>query len=163
MFRKLLLLLFVLSLLFLSACSNERETSACTNTLVPIEVELDWNSNDSESTEDVIFQATVTHEGLPVESANKVEFEIWEHGNQDYHHLVEAKKVEPGVYQLSWSFEKEGVYYIYYHVTACDMHRMEKEMVVIGNVDVDNITSSPDDVNLNMGSTNDNKNGHSGH
>ncbi|TES56385.1 hypothetical protein E2L07_05375 [Halalkalibacterium halodurans] len=163
--KKYFIFLSLALLMILSACSTEEKTSDCSNTLVPIEIDSGYNLSEPESNEKVTFSTTITHEGLPVENANQVEFEIWEHGNQEYHHLLKAEKVEPGVYQLDWTFEEEGVYYIYYHVTACDMHRMEKEMVVVGDVDVDEITSKPDTVNLEMGNTdqNNNESDHSNH
>ncbi|WP_368502864.1 FixH family protein (plasmid) [Alkalihalophilus sp. As8PL] len=159
------LFLSIASLVVLSACSTEEKTSDCSNTLVPIEIDSGYDLSEPKPNEEVNFSTTITHEGLPVETANQVEFEIWEHGNKEYHHLIEAQKAEPGVYQLDWTFEEDGVYYIYYHITACNMHRMEKEMVIVGDVDVDAIISNPDTVNLEIGNKehNNKKSDHSSH
>ena len=119
---------------------------ACSNTLVPIEVDFTWEPSALEAGDEALLSAHVTHDGLAVDQANEVKFEIWEHANPDYHHMIEAENAGDGFYTLPWSFDTDGVYYVYYHVTACDMHRMEKELVIIGDVDVDAVTSEPDTV-----------------
>jgi len=125
----------------LTGCGNGDETATeCQNPLIPIEVDLQLDKAKNE----IQVSALVTHEDVPIEHANEVAFEIWEHGNEDYHFLEKATHEGEGLYSLNWQFENDGVYYVYYHVTACDMHRMEKEQVVIGEVNVDEIIATPD-------------------
>lgn len=145
---KISAILFVTFLLV--ACVGESTSPApCENTLVPIEVEFSWEPNEGTSEDEYLFKAIVTHEGINVDDAD-VQFEIWEHRNGDYHFMEETNHEGDGVYTLKWDFPKDGVYYAYYHVTACGMHRMEKEMVVVGDVNVEEITAEPDNVTGKM-------------
>ncbi len=129
--------------LSLVGCGNTpEEATACQNPLVPVEVDLQLE--DMKVGQVMTISAFVSHDGIPVDNANEVVFEIWEHGNEEYHFIEETINVGEGLYSLNWTFEKEGVYYVYYHVTACDMHRMEKHQIVIGDVNVEQIISEPD-------------------
>ncbi len=130
-------------MIFLTACGEE-EAVPCGNTLVPIEVSFSWDSVELDSGAEVEFEAIVTHDEIPVDNAQEVIFEIWEHGNEDYHFMEETVVEGDGRYTLDWTFDRDGVYYVYYHVTACSMHRMEKVQIVIGDVDVDAILAEPD-------------------
>ncbi|MBU8908350.1 FixH family protein [Desertibacillus haloalkaliphilus] len=146
-------ILFLLMSVFLAACSQPEEEAAvpCENTLAPLEVDFSWITEEADvvdEAEPVSLQAIVSHDNIPIDDAYEVVFEIWEHANGEYHHIEDAKNQGDGLYALDWTFEDEGVYYVYYHVTACDQHRMEKSQLVVGDVDVDEITSVPDDVEL---------------
>lgn len=145
--RLLWSVLLVLSIV-LSACGNgEEEVATCENTLAPIEVELSWSPNNISPGENVTFQLNLSHDNLPIADPQDVALEIWEHGNEDYHYLEEVSETdEAGVYTLDWEFPEEGVYYAYYHVTACEMHRMEKEQVIVGDPDVEQIEQEEDTV-----------------
>lgn len=153
------LLTFMASILFLAACGGQANTSEgetsnapapCENTLVPVKVDFSWEPQEGSSADQYTFKAIVTHDGIAVSDAQEVKFEIWEHSNPDYHFMEETKNEGDGVYTLEWNFPKDGVYYAYYHVTACDMHVMEKQMVVVGDVDVEAITAEPDTVKGQM-------------
>lgn len=151
--------LVVIMLFVLTACGS-KQVAPCEDPTVPIEVDFSWMPENPQVNEKVTLKAHVTHNGADVSQAENVQdiqFEIWEHSNPDYHHMVEAKHEGNGVYTLDWTFDKEGVYYAYYHVTACDMHRMEKEMIVVGSPDVEAITAEEDTVTSNMSG------GHEGH
>ncbi|WP_209121947.1 FixH family protein [Alkalihalobacillus sp. BA299] len=155
--KKLSIISSVLLLGLMTACGqtegegqSEVTTGPCENTLVPIEVDFSFEPEHPESGQSIQFTAHVTHEGFAVEDAEDVKIEIWEHANPDYHHKVETENEGNGVYTLEWPFQEEGVYYAYYHVTACSMHRMEKEMIVVGDVDVEAITAQPDTVTTKM-------------
>ncbi|OLO40577.1 hypothetical protein BTR23_06210 [Alkalihalophilus pseudofirmus] len=159
--KKLSVISTVLLLGFLTACGQsgdegqtEGTTGACENPLVPIEVDFTWTPDTLESGQSHLFSAHVTHDGFDVEEAEDVKFEIWEHANPDYHHMLETENQGEGLYTLDWTFQEDGVYYAYYHVTACSMHRMEKEMLVVGDVDVDAITAEPDTISTKMGGHN---------
>lgn len=137
-----------------TACGTTNEveeaTGACENPLVPVEVDLTWEPSELNASEEIQFKAEVTHDGYPVLEAQEVNFEIWEHNNPDYHHMLETSHEGNGVYSLDWTFETEGIYYIYYHVTACDMHRMEKSMLVVGEVNTEELLAEPDTVQSKM-------------
>lgn len=148
----ILSLFAVIMLLLLTACGTE-QVAPCEDPTALIEVDFSWTPENPQESEKVILKAHVTQNGLDVSNAEDmqdIQFEIWEHNNPDYHHMVEAKHEGDGVYTLDWTFDKEGVYYAYYHVTACYMHRMEKEMLVVGSPDVEAITAEEDTVQSHM-------------
>ncbi|WP_216828416.1 FixH family protein [Alkalihalobacterium elongatum] len=152
--KKLSIIGSVVLLGLMTACGqaedNGQASGACENPLVPIEVDFSWEPEAPESGENLLFTAHVTHDGFNVEEADDVQFEIWEHANPDYHHMLETENQGDGLYTLDWMFQEDGVYYAYYHVTACAMHRMEKQMVVVGDVDVEATTAEPDTVTTKM-------------
>lgn len=150
--------LLVLLSAILAACGNGgKQAVPCEDTTIPIEVDFSWMPENPEENENVMLRAHVTHNGLDVSNSEYVQFEIWEHSNPDYHHMVDAVNEGDGVYSYEWTFNKAGVYYAYYHVTACEMHRMEKEMIVVGSPDVEAITAEEDTVRSHMSSS------HEGH
>lgn len=147
--------IFFILALTLSACGGQANSDSdnspkpCENTIVPIEVDFSWDPVEGTSEDEYLFTAHVTHEGIDIDDAD-VQFEIWEHRNGDYHFMEDTNHEGDGIYTLKWNFPKDGVYYAYYHVTACGMHRMEKDMVVVGDVDVEEITAQPDDIRSKM-------------
>lgn len=155
--KKLKLVLVSLCTFMIVGCGANVETEqagpvACENPLIPVEVDFSWDPEQLQSGEAATFKAVVTQDNLSVENANEVKFEIWEHNNPDYHYMEDTQNEGNGSYTLDWTFPEDGVYYAYYHVTACDMHRMEKVMIVVGDVNVDEITAEPDTVKGEMSS-----------
>lgn len=146
--KRLLWSVFLVFSLILSACGGSgEEVATCENTLAPVMVDLSWSPANISPENTVTFQVNISHDNLPIADPQEVELEIWEHANENYHFLEEMEATDkPGVYTLEWEFPDEGVYYAYYHVTACDMHRMEKEQVIVGNPDVEQIEREEDTV-----------------
>lgn len=126
----------------LAACNNAKEEEI--NLLDPIEVQLAMKT-EIKVAEELVTEAVVTQNGEPVSDASEVVFEIWQHGEPDTYQFEEAVNIGNGAYEVTWIARGEGVYYIFYHVTARGMHRMEKHDFIIGDVDVDEILSTPDD------------------
>lgn len=127
--------------LLLAACNSQTEEI---NYLEPIEVELIMN-NELEANTEINTQAVVTQAGEPVSNVSEVLFEIWQHGKPETYRSVEGTAVDEGVYEVTWIAAEEDIYYIFYHVTAAGMHRMEKLQYVIGDVDVEKILATPDE------------------
>lgn len=127
--------------LLLAACSSQTEEI---NYLDPIEVELVTN-DELEVNAEINIQAIITQTGSPVSNVSEVLFEIWQHGNPETYRSVEGTAVGEGVYEVTWLAAEEGIYYIYYHITAAGMHRMEKFQYVIGDVDEEKILATPDE------------------
>ena len=132
-------------ILLLASCNNViEEAEEEINLLDPIEVELNMKSQLVVDDE-MVTEAIITQKGEPVTDANEVVFEIWQHGNPDSYQLLEGFNEGKGAYEVSWTARDVGVYYIYYHVTARGMHRMEKHQFVVGDVDVDKVLETPDE------------------
>ncbi|WNF35789.1 FixH family protein [Bacillaceae bacterium IKA-2] len=136
---KALATLFIV--LLLVACNSNTEEI---NYLDPIEVELITN-DDLEVNAEINTQAVISQSGNPVSNVSEVIFEIWQHGNKETYITVDGTEVGEGVYEVTWRAEEEGIYYIYYHITAAGMHRMEKIHFIIGDVDEKKILATPDE------------------
>lgn len=113
-----------------------------------LEVEI-LNDLEAEPGETLTLSAQVTQNGEAVDDAEEVLFEVWESGHFEESTKVEGTLTEDGVYEGSYTFADEGVYYMFAHTTARDYHVMPKEMITIGNPDPadvleDNSTHSKD-------------------
>ncbi|MCT8140441.1 FixH family protein [Anaerobacillus sp. CMMVII] len=131
-------------LFFLIACGHNDHQSEM-NFLDPIEVEL-IPLTELEVNKEIVTQVIVTQNEKTVSDAEEVVFEIWQHGHPETYRSLDGVAKGDGIYEVSWSATEEGVYYVFYHVTANGMHRMEKHQLVIGDdVDVEKILASPDE------------------
>lgn len=140
--KKYTFLVLFIFILMMTACQNTKEEEI--NLLDPIEVELTMETelviNDEMTT-----KAIITQNDRAVTDANEVVFEIWQHGNSETYQKLDGINIGDGVYEVNWVAEEEGVYYIFYHVTARGMHRMKKHQFVFGDVDVEKILETPDE------------------
>ncbi|KMK78156.1 FixH family protein [Alkalihalobacillus pseudalcaliphilus] len=121
-----------LFLFILTACGNE-EGNEQPDALAPVEVEMILDEqidlNDS-----VSIGAVVTHGEQHVEDADEVIFEIWSIGDKDNSEMIEAEHTENGLYEIEYTFESEGIFYVQSHVTARGLHVMPTEEVIIGTL-----------------------------
>ncbi|MFE8702057.1 FixH family protein [Cytobacillus sp. FJAT-54145] len=129
MMRKGLFILFIsiMSSFMLVACSEqqvEKEPQF-------LDVQLTINPEKANPNEPVVFEAKVTYGDEEVTDADEVKFEIWR-AHDENHEKIEIEHSEDGIYKLEKSFEREGTYYIYSHVTARGMHNMPKKEFVVG-------------------------------
>ncbi len=68
----------------------------------------------------------------PVIDADEVDFEIWEMCDQDNSVHEQPTNNDDGTYTLEYAFEKDGIYEVYAHTTAHDMHTMPKKQIEVG-------------------------------
>ncbi|MFJ7745839.1 FixH family protein [Peribacillus sp. NPDC097295] len=113
------------ALVLLAGCGKDEEVPKLLN------VNLTVEPTNGERNEPVTFQAKVTYGDEAVKDADDVSFEIWLANSED-HEKVAAIHKENGIYEMEKSFDEEGTYYVYAHVTARDMHNMPKKEFVIG-------------------------------
>jgi len=64
--------------------------------------------------------------------------------------MIDGEFTEDGVYTAEYTFDHDGVYYMYAHTTARGMHVMPKQQFIVGNPDMskvleDNSSSSMED------------------
>lgn len=115
----------------MAACASQEEENPSAEDIPFLEVNLTVNPDKVEIAEKVLFEAAVSFGGKPVENADKVNFEIWRSKSEN-HEKIEIEHAEDGIYRLEKSFDEEGTYYIYAHVTAEGMHNMPKKGFTIG-------------------------------
>ncbi|MEK5441186.1 FixH family protein [Fredinandcohnia sp. FSL W7-1320] len=132
--RKTGMLLFVLITGLLAACGNEdknEEKDQMSQELVPLEVEF-IVPEKAEAGEKVLLKAVVTYGEEKVKDADEVKFEYWETGNQGDSTMVESTNKNDGTYIAEVTFDHDGVYEMYAHTTAKDMHTMPKKSITVG-------------------------------
>ncbi len=127
--RKLGLILLGLFVLLMVGCNNQGEQNEEVQ-FIEVDIQVPDKIEPNESVE---LGALVTLGDEKVEDAQEVKFEIWEQGQETEHEMITGKHVGDGLYTITKTFEKDGVYYIVAHVTARDMHNMPRKEVVVGD------------------------------
>ncbi len=128
------MLLFILIIGLLAACGNQdqnEESDQATQELVPLEVEFIVPEKVGVG-EEIQLKAVVTYGDEKVKDADEVKFEYWESENQGESTMVESKNNGDGTYTAEVTFDQDGVYEMYAHTTAKDMHTMPKKSITIG-------------------------------
>jgi len=81
--------------------------------------------------ETVEFNATVTY-GDEMEPDAVVEFEVWETGDQENSEKFDAENHGDGTYTAEYTFEQDGIFEMYAHTDAHDLHTMPKRKIIVG-------------------------------
>lgn len=119
-------IMFTFLIMSLAACAQaEDETPQF------LDVKLTINPEHAEKGQKVVFEAKVTYGEEEVTDADEVSFEIWR-ANDENHEKIKVEHKENGVYALERTFDMDGTYYVYAHVTARSMHNMPKKEFVVG-------------------------------
>ena len=111
------------------------------------EVVVDIQTAEKLSVEDVVLSAKVTQSDEAVDDAT-VEFEIWESGMRDEGNMIEGNLTEDGVYEANYTFDHDGVYYMFAHTNARGLHTMPKQELIVGEPDMSKVM--PDDSDDSM-------------
>jgi hypothetical protein len=131
--RKFAVLLLILVLGLLSACGNTNETEEEQGSEEPKIIEVEFVLPEkAEVNEKVELKAIVNYGEEKVKDAKEVKFEYWEMGKEDESTTIEANNNDDGTYTAEVAFDHDGVYEIYAHTTAKDMHTMPKKQITIG-------------------------------
>ncbi|TQR19035.1 FixH family protein [Psychrobacillus vulpis] len=99
--------------------------------------------------EDIKLSAKVTQGDKVVDDADKVEFEVWESGMREHGTMLDGKLTKDGVYEVNYTFDHDGIYYMFAHTTARGLHVMPKQELKVGNPDMSKVM--PDDSDNSMG------------
>lgn len=132
MSRKIVMFLAIALLAVLVACNQDAEDE--TDGLKTLEVDFELPET-AEVGEDVELKATVTFGEELVVDADEVIFEYWPQGNEEASTKVDSKNNEDGTYTANVSFDQDGVYEIYAHTTARELHTMPKKSITIGDAE----------------------------
>lgn len=133
--------LFMLASVFfviLTACGVNEDEGAedLLDELKSLEVEFEVPET-AEVGETILLKAIVTYGDENVDDADEVSFEYWEEGNEEDSTTVESTNNGDGTYTAEITFENDGVFSMYAHTTARDLHTMPKKSVTIENGDVE--------------------------
>lgn len=126
--RILLMSITVFALTVLAACggNNNEESdellSLDVNFIVPETVEVG---------DTVELKAEVTY-GDEAETDAVVKFEVWETDDEENSDMLEAENHGDGTYTAEYTFEHDGIFEMYAHTDAQDLHTMPKKEVTVG-------------------------------
>ena len=127
------MLLLILVLGLLSACGNTDKNEQKQASEEPKIIEVEFVLPEkAEVNEKVELKAIVNYGEEKVKDAKEVKFEYWEMGKEDESTTIEANNNDDGTYTAEVAFDRDGVYEIYAHTTAKDMHTMPKKQITIG-------------------------------
>ncbi|MFD1848922.1 FixH family protein [Oceanobacillus bengalensis] len=125
--------MFVLLIGLLAACGNGTENGNEQETdelkMLEVEFQVPDKANISETIE---LKAIVTYGDERVTDADEVEFEYWEKGNEEDSTKIKSNNNGDGTYSADVTFDTEGIYEMYAHTTARDLHTMPKKSITIG-------------------------------
>ena len=129
----------ILILMVFSAITGCGETEESSNqggleiNQEPLEVELIMPEKTDPGTT-LTIKTLVTQGEEKVSDASEVEFEIWMRGEKEGSEFIEAALTDEGVYEITYKFTEEELYFVQPHVTARGMHRMPLGEIQVGEV-----------------------------
>lgn len=144
------LAVIALAILTVAGCSNKETAHEGSHNEGTLE-EVVVNIQTPESLpvgEKIALSAKVTQGGKAVDDADKVEFEVWESGMREHGEMLEGKLTKDGVYEVNYTFDHDGIYYMFAHTTAHGLHVMPKQELKVGNPDMSKVM--PDDSDDSM-------------
>lgn len=126
MSKRIGLFAVAITIMLLSACGgNDADELLMLEVDFPVPEEADVG-------EMVELKAIVTYGDESVTDADEVVFEVWEKGKKDESEKIDAKNHEDGTYTAEYTFDHDGIFEMYAHTTARDLHTMPKKEIVIG-------------------------------
>ena len=149
--KKLFLTLAMAAVLAVGCGAEGDSGDMLSNGEIPVEVIVEVLTPEKLNVGEVTtLEVKVTQGGEVVNDADSVDFEVWESGLRDEGTMIDGEFTEDGVYTAEYTFDHDGVYYMYAHTTARGMHVMPKQQFIVGNPDMskvleDNSSSSMKD------------------
>ena len=149
--KKLFLTLAMTAVLAVGCGAEDDAVDTLGSGEVPVEIIVEVLTSEKLNVgEATTLEVKVTQGGEVVNDADSVDFEVWESGLRDEGTMIDGEFTEDGVYTAEYTFDHDGVYYMYAHTTARGMHVMPKQQFIVGNPDMskvleDNSSSSMED------------------
>lgn len=131
---------FVAVPFLLVGCSDEPEVETLDTAEVPTIVDVQIQTGEQlNAGETIQLAARVTQDEEAVNDAKEVKFEVWESGLRDEGVMLDGELTEDGIYVADYTFDHDGVYYMFAHTTARGMHVMPKQELIVGNPDMSKV------------------------
>jgi hypothetical protein len=137
----------VMATMTLVGCSDEQATevnSQQEGTLEEVMVEFQ-TPTELAVNEEVVLSVKVTQGDEAVDDADSVEFEVWESGMRDESEMIDGHLTEDGVYEAEYTFDHDGLYYMFAHTTARGLHVMPKQELTVGTPDMSKVMPDESD------------------
>lgn len=128
--KSLVMVVAIFTAIIVAACGDSNETTD-TDELDMLDVDFDVPET-AEVDESIELEAYVTYGNEAVPDADEVDFEIWEMCDKDNSEHETPTNNDDGTYTLEYTFEEDGIYEVYAHTTAHDMHTMPKKEIKVG-------------------------------
>src|SRR5699024_651540 len=128
--KSLVMVVAIFTAIIVAACGDSNETTD-TDELDMLDVDFDVPET-AEVDESIELEAYVTYGDEAVPDADEVDFEIWEMCDKDNSEHETPTNNDDGTYTLEYTFEEDGIYEVYAHTTAHDMHTMPKKEIKVG-------------------------------
>lgn len=120
--------LFMTFLILLVACKEKDELDGLKL------LEVDFEAPEiAEVDETVTLKAFVTYGDDPVTDARQMDFEVWERGKRDEGEWIKGKNHKDGTYTAEVTFDRDGIFEMYAHTTAHDLHTMPHREIIVGD------------------------------
>ena len=125
----------------LFGCGDEKvEVDTLDNGVMPAEVIVEIQTAEQLAVgEPIQLAVKVSQNDEAVNDADEVKFEVWESGLRDDGEMLEGTLTKDGIYVVDYTFDHDGVYYMFAHTTARGLHVMPKQKLVVGNPDMDKV------------------------
>lgn len=146
----------------LSGCGEEVDTNKVGSgmpSMVEVTIVNEDNLNVGEQVE---LSAQVKQGKEFVNDADEVIFEVWESGLREQGIKLDGKLKKDGTYAVHYTFDHDGVYYMFAHTTARSMHVMPKMKLIVGNPNMSEVLEDTSDDSMNDGDSEE-KEEHNGH
>lgn len=137
----------VMATMTLVGCSDKQATevnSQQEGTLEEVMVEFQ-TPTELAVNEEAVLSVKVTQGDEAVDDADSVEFEVWESGMRDASEMMDGQLTEDGVYEAKYTFNHDGVYYMFAHTTARGLHVMPKQELTVGTPDMSKVMPDESD------------------
>lgn len=124
----------------LVGCGDDPEVETLDTAEVPAIVDVHIQTAEQlNAGETIQLAARVTQDEEAVNDAKEVKFEVWESGLRDEGEMLDGELTEDGIYVADYTFDHDGVYYLFAHTTARGMHVMPKQELIVGNPDMSKV------------------------
>src|SRR5699024_3091213 len=128
--KSLMMVIAIFTSISVAACGDLNETTDTDDVQM---TDVDFDVPDiAEVDEYIEVEAYVTYGDEAVPDADEVDFEIWEMCDKDNSEHETPTNNDDGTYTLEYTFEEDGIYEVYAHTTAHDMHTMPKKEIKVG-------------------------------
>ena len=160
--KKYILSLLLISII-LSGC-NEKDQTNAVDARMPAIVEVTFVNEDKLNVDEQVELSVQVKQGNEfVNDADEVMFEVWESGLRDQGKKVDGVLKKDGTYAASYTFDHDGVYYMFAHTTARSMHVMPKMKLIVGNPEMSKVLDDTSNDSMNDGDSEESEEEHSGH
>ena len=140
--KKILVALSLMTMT-LVGCAEE-ETPKNQGTLEEVLVEIQ-TAEELPVGEAITLSAQLSLGDEMVNDADSVEFEVWESGLREEGTMLEGTLTKDGVYEASFTFDHDGVYYMFAHTNVRGIHYMPKQKLIVGNPDMSKVIPDESD------------------